>query len=330
MTRIFIYADDEANLKEIVRLLEKAKETEKFLLEFEKKINSFSSEAYQKADEMVKQKNNAYFERLNATWQKIKPLWQQAEKANEILTQMAGDIKRLKLNLKSKVNSPNAHNERDRIAKLREEIALATNKYDNLKKEYDKNKEKYSKVYRLVNHISDLRVKKHNEAFADKYKLQEKLINEKKENFITTKDGAKLNKLVNLHNAYKNKGLNKWYQHLKNLSAKGNKMATLALKNGDTGYVGGYNNYSMSKSASNAYENGSRPLSAFKKQDAHDMGQILNKKMSVSDLRDFLKYNGSDGYHHTSKFYNKTNFFSAPKALHGDGKDYKQLLDILQ
>jgi len=115
----------------------------------------------------------------------------------------------------------------------------------------------------------------------------------------------------------KEHAINLWQSHLSKHASQGNNLAHLMLKNGYTGAIGKYADYSMSNSAVNAYKNGSMPLSQWNSNHAKELSKILGKKISVKELKDFLSAYGKDGYHHTSKYYNKTNFYSLPKAFHG-------------
>ena len=74
----------------------------------------------------------------------------------------------------------------------------------------------------------------------------------------------------------------------------------------------GYIGYSMSENAYYAYESGERPLSKWSKSEivaklpSQWRGEL--KKLSVKDLkRIFLE---KTSWHHTSKFYNRTDFYS--------------------
>lgn len=86
--------------------------------------------------------------------------------------------------------------------------------------------------------------------------------------------------------------------------------------NVNSGYVG----YSMSKRASLAYDEDRRPLSKWSKADLIDAVEELNpsildscKGLSVSELRSFLlKYSE---WHHTSSYYNRTNFYKIREDL---------------
>lgn len=81
-------------------------------------------------------------------------------------------------------------------------------------------------------------------------------------------------------------------------------------------HIGGYEGYSQSNSAYWAKENHSKPLSTWGKNDIKTLENLLGHKVSLSKLKNTLKDYGEDGWHHTSKYYNKTNFYSLPKAIH--------------
>lgn len=75
----------------------------------------------------------------------------------------------------------------------------------------------------------------------------------------------------------------------------------------------GYDGYSMSNNARAAYENGEKPLSNWTKTDIIDAIQDINPDIDCSRLnaatlkKEFLT---QTSWHHTSKFYNRTNFYS--------------------
>lgn len=71
----------------------------------------------------------------------------------------------------------------------------------------------------------------------------------------------------------------------------------------------------MSNNAVAAYENGQKPLSNFTKEDAEALSDLTGKKWTLKEVKDFVKDYGEVGYHHTSKFYNKTNFYSIAEAI---------------
>lgn len=80
----------------------------------------------------------------------------------------------------------------------------------------------------------------------------------------------------------------------------------------------GYSHYSMSNNAKTAYSKGSKPLSKWTKKDIIDrIDEVIKgynlplniddyKKMRMSELKNYLK---KQGYHHTSKYYNITDFY---------------------
>lgn len=79
--------------------------------------------------------------------------------------------------------------------------------------------------------------------------------------------------------------------------------------------MAGYDGYSMSNNARYAYGNGEKPLSKWTKkdiiaivgQDVIDRNPQL-KALKLKELRAIFLT--QDGWHHTSKFYNETNFYA--------------------
>lgn len=105
-------------------------------------------------------------------------------------------------------------------------------------------------------------------------------------------------------------------QHIKNKAKEGNTIARQILENFDTTHSGnGYNGYSMSNNAIEAYNNGLMPLSKWGKQEADELSDLLGVKVGIAQLKRFLKDYGERGYHHTSRFYNKTPFYSIAEAF---------------
>lgn len=84
--------------------------------------------------------------------------------------------------------------------------------------------------------------------------------------------------------------------------------------------MAGYFNYSMSNNAVSAYNSGEKPFSKWSKVDILEFAQSFKdkdgfnekfetlKNMLVADLKDNFLHKSS--WHHTSKHYNKTNFFA--------------------
>ena len=79
----------------------------------------------------------------------------------------------------------------------------------------------------------------------------------------------------------------------------------------------GYHGYSMSNNAVAAYEDGEMPLSKWTKTailselaelDYSQEIQDIAKKLTVAQLKDIFLFKSS--WHHTSKMYNKTDFYS--------------------
>ena len=79
--------------------------------------------------------------------------------------------------------------------------------------------------------------------------------------------------------------------------------------------MAGYHGYSMSNNAVSAYEDGEKPSSKWTKSEIIGELEILNddvsaglKKMTAAQVKDeFLE---KSSWHHTSKMYNRTNFYS--------------------
>lgn len=75
--------------------------------------------------------------------------------------------------------------------------------------------------------------------------------------------------------------------------------------------MAGYYNYSMSNNAIAAYQDGERPLSKWTKADILRLcGEkaAMLKQLTVKELREHLLFKSS--WHHTSKYFNATDFFS--------------------
>ena len=80
--------------------------------------------------------------------------------------------------------------------------------------------------------------------------------------------------------------------------------------------MAGYkDDYSMSNNAADAYEAGEKPLSKWTKKDiiATIGADVINrnpelKALNLKELRAIFLT--QDGWHHTSKFYNETNFYA--------------------
>jgi hypothetical protein len=77
----------------------------------------------------------------------------------------------------------------------------------------------------------------------------------------------------------------------------------------------GYSGYSMSRNAVSAYDNGEKPKSKWTREDILNIIEDINpdllpllNKVSVSCLKDIFLYKSS--WHHTSSYYNKTDFYS--------------------
>lgn len=80
----------------------------------------------------------------------------------------------------------------------------------------------------------------------------------------------------------------------------------------------GYSHYSMSNNAKTAYSKGSKPLSKWTKKAIIDrIDEVIKgynlplniddyKKIKINELKNYLK---KQGYHHTSKYYNITDFY---------------------
>ena len=77
----------------------------------------------------------------------------------------------------------------------------------------------------------------------------------------------------------------------------------------------GYDGYSMSNNARNAYDDGEKPMSKWRKADIIDAIRTIDpekagllSKVNVKTLKDVVLTKTS--WHHTSEYYNKTDFYS--------------------
>ncbi len=97
----------------------------------------------------------------------------------------------------------------------------------------------------------------------------------------------------------------------------------------------GYNGYSMSNRAVIAYDNGEKPWSKWNKKELiqdiltinSNLDENLLKKINLLNLKnEFLEYSS---WHHTSKFYNITNFYSLNLEWikSTDNNDLKRIID---
>ncbi len=88
------------------------------------------------------------------------------------------------------------------------------------------------------------------------------------------------------------------------------------------GMGNGYDGYSMSNNARNAYEDGRKPISQFDSYDLENFNDSLEemgietKVKSVAALKRLLQDHGSTGeWHHTSSYYNQTDFYDPNSIL---------------
>lgn len=80
--------------------------------------------------------------------------------------------------------------------------------------------------------------------------------------------------------------------------------------------MAGYDGFSMSNNAREAYREGERPLSKWTKEDilkgvkkcVNEEAFKILKGLSLTVLRKYALYKSS--WHHTSSYYNRTNFYS--------------------
>lgn len=77
--------------------------------------------------------------------------------------------------------------------------------------------------------------------------------------------------------------------------------------------MAGYRGYSMSNNAVSAYDDGEKPISKWTKVEILDAiskirGDLDFSKLTVAELKRKFLYNSS--WHHTSKYYNVTEFYS--------------------
>lgn len=115
-----------------------------------------------------------------------------------------------------------------------------------------------------------------------------------------------------LENGYTQEQINA----LKSKAYDRNIRAQEILENYDTGATGrGYDGYSMSNNARDAYSHNIKPLSKWNKEDADAFSELLGAKISLKELKELLKKHGTKGWHHTSMHYNKTDFYSLAEAV---------------
>lgn len=91
--------------------------------------------------------------------------------------------------------------------------------------------------------------------------------------------------------------------------------------------MAGYNGYSMSNNAVQAYECGEKPYSKWTKSDilGEIPGDLLGsaKKLTLSELKGLFLHRTS--WHHTSSHYNRTDFYS----VEADGVTADQITAII-
>lgn len=100
--------------------------------------------------------------------------------------------------------------------------------------------------------------------------------------------------------------------------------------------MAGYHGFSMSNNALDAYEDGEKPLSKWTKAEIMEVIEqkkdVLNcsleviKKLPVKELKCIALYKSS--WHHTSKHFNKTDFYAVDMDMLARYTD-KELLDII-
>lgn len=93
------------------------------------------------------------------------------------------------------------------------------------------------------------------------------------------------------------------------------KDSELKFSDRDGSWGNGYDGYSMSNNARRAYEEGEMPISKWKKSDIIDRAREIDsakadllEKVNLKTLKDELLTQTS--WHHTSEYYNKTDFYS--------------------
>lgn len=147
-----------------------------------------------------------------------------------------------------------------------------------------------------------LTMRKQSQDILDKYHIKTEL-----------KDYNTIDNIANLlENGYNINDI----QYFINKALKGNELAYNILRNYDTSHTGrGYSGYSMSNNAIDAYANGIKPISKWNSKDAKEFGELIGVKVSLKELKAFLMRCGEKGYHHTSKFYNETKFYSLAEAM---------------
>lgn len=109
---------------------------------------------------------------------------------------------------------------------------------------------------------------------------------------------------------------------MEGLLKQGNKLAfALCEDYRGSSHGNGYDGYSMSNNACEAYEHLQKPLSKFNKEDLAEFMHVfnLNFKATLKEFKQWLKIEGFVCEHHTSKYYNTTRFYSVKEALKING-----------
>lgn len=98
--------------------------------------------------------------------------------------------------------------------------------------------------------------------------------------------------------------------------ASSNSIARYILTNYESPTYGrGYSGYSMSVNAIEAQNNGSKPLSKWKLQDCKEFNEIFNTKYTLKQFKELLRVWGYGEEHHSSKFYNVTEYFAVHRLI---------------
>lgn len=134
------------------------------------------------------------------------------------------------------------------------------------------------------------------------------------ESFIANKEFDDINDTAYIDGIEYNEAVHKWA--VNHPLYDNNPLIQAIHKNNRCEYVGGYIGNSESNSSWWAKENFSKPLHTWSGDDIKLINEAFGIKAKLCNLKEVLRLNGEDGYHHTGYFIKETDFYSLPKAVH--------------